>query len=58
MEIFRELLEENAYRLSDCRHVSDLVPFIISQEQEDLKQEISGPLIFDGNLDSVKPWLL
>ena len=51
LEIFREILEENAYRLSDRRHMSDLVPLIISQEQADVKRELSGrpvSVIFDG----------
>ena len=37
--------------LSDRRHMSNLVPLIISQEQADVKQEISGrpvSVIFDG----------
>ena len=51
LEIFREILEENVYRLSDRRHMSDLVPLIISQEQADVKRELSGrpvSVIFDG----------
>lgn len=51
LHIFREILEENAFRLSDRRHMTDLVPFVLSQEQADVKREISGkPLsvIFDG----------
>lgn len=48
---FRELLEEHAYRLTDRRHMSDLIPFISSQEQSKIKEEISGKylsVIFDG----------
>ena len=49
MELFRELLEENAHRLSDRRHMSVLVPFVLTQEQENVKREISfSVLIFDG----------
>ena len=51
LDTFREILKENAYRLSDRRHMSDLVPFILSQERADVKREVSGgPLsvIFDG----------
>ena len=33
MTSFRELSEENAFRLSDRRHMSDVIPFIASQEQ-------------------------
>ena len=48
---FRELLEENGYRLTDRRHLSDLIPFILAQEKEKLKASISGhqiSIIFDG----------
>ena len=38
---FRELLEENALRLTDRRHMSDLIPFILEQEQLNIKQEIA-----------------
>ena len=31
-EHFRELLEENALRLTDRRHMSDLIPFILREE--------------------------
>ena len=51
LDAFRDLLEENAVRLTDRRHMSDLVPFLHSQEQDDIKSEISNrPLsvIFDG----------
>ena len=51
LSIFRELLEENAYRLSDRRHMSDMIPFILQQEKEQIKKEISGKalsIIFDG----------
>ena len=48
---FRDLLEENAFRVSDRRHMSDLIPFILKEEQERIKAEISGrpvSVIFDG----------
>ena len=48
---FRDLLEEHAFRLTDRRRMSDLVPFILDQEKERLKNEIAGkPLsvVFDG----------
>ena len=48
---FREFLEEHACRLSDRRHMSDLVPFILTQEKGKIKEEIAGKLvsiIFDG----------
>ena len=43
LESFRDLLEEGAYRLTDRRNMSDLVPFILKQEQQ-LHTEISGKL--------------
>ena len=51
LDAFRDLLEENAVRLTDRRHMSDLIPFLHAQEQDDIKSEISErPLsvIFDG----------
>ena len=49
--VFRELLEENALRLTDRRHMSDVVPFILAKEQAEIKEEIAGKplsIIFDG----------
>ena len=51
IEHFRELFEESAYRLTDRRHIFDLVPFIQMQELEKLRKEINGKMvsvIFDG----------
>ena len=51
LDCFRDLLEEHAYRLSDRRHLSDLIPFIRSEEESKIRQEISGKpisVIFDG----------
>lgn len=42
IEYFRELLEENSFRLSDHRHMSDLIPLLVSQEQADVKAELCG----------------
>ena len=42
IESFRELLEENTFHLSDRRHMSDIIPFISSQEQARIKEEIGG----------------
>ena len=50
-EHFRELLEENALRLTDRRHMTDLIPFVLSEEQQRIMQEISSKCvsaIFDG----------
>ena len=51
LDAFRDILEENMYRLTDRRHMSDLVPYITAQEQTDIKAEISGKpisVVFDG----------
>lgn len=51
LEHFRELLEEHAFPLSDRRHMSDIIPFVSSQEHTRIKEEISGQyvsVIFDG----------
>ena len=48
---FRGLLEENTLRLTDRQHMADIVPFVFAQEQELLKQEVSGKflsVIIDG----------
>ena len=33
LDTFRDLLEENAVQLTDRRHMSDLIPFLYSQER-------------------------
>ena len=38
-EHFRELLEENALQLTDRRHMSDLIPFILSEELQRIKSD-------------------
>ena len=51
LEHFRGLLEEHAYRLSDRRGMSDLIPFIRTEEQKKIKAELQGKkvsVIFDG----------
>ena len=48
---FRDLLEEYAFRLAGRKPMSDLIPFILSEEKKQLKAEIDGlpvALIFDG----------
>ena len=48
---FRGLLEEHAYSLSDRRGMSDLIPFVQSEEQQQIKAELQGKnvsVIFDG----------
>ena len=51
LDSFRDILEENAYRLTDCRHMFDHVPFILKEEEARLKNEVNGKhisVIFDG----------
>lgn len=48
---FRDILEQNAYHLSDRRGMSDLIPFILSEEMKHIRDEISHKpvsIIFDG----------
>ena len=50
LDLFRDILEENAYRLCNRRHMSDLIPFVLQQEQAKIKEEIEGQnvaIIFD-----------
>ena len=44
IDTFRELLEENAFRLTDRRHMTDLVPFVLSQEVDEIKAEMNAAL--------------
>jgi len=51
LDIFRPLLEENAFRLTGTRHMLDLVPFILNEEKARIRKEIEGKfiaVIFDG----------
>jgi len=45
LEVFKELLEENAFRLSDSRHMLDFVPFILAEEKVLIKKEIEGKFV-------------
>ena len=51
LDNFRQILEENAYSLSDSSHLRRLIPFILQDEITKLKQQIGGrhvAIIFDG----------
>ena len=51
LSIFRDLLEEIGFRLSDRRFILDLIPFILNEEEACLKQELVGKqvgVIIDG----------
>ncbi len=46
----RNLLEENGYRLTDHRHMLDMVPFILKEERTRLRSELQGKylsVVFD-----------
>ena len=48
---FCDLLEEYAFRLSGRKSMSDIIPFVSSEEKRQLKAEIDGlpvAVIFDG----------
>ena len=47
----RNLLEQNGYRLTDARHLLDMVPFILREERTCIRSEIQGrylSVVFDG----------
>ena len=50
-DALRELLEESGCSLTDSSHLRELIPFILEQETQRLKEEIKGKhlsIIFDG----------
>lgn len=51
IDIFRELLEENAFRLGSRKVMADIIPIIVRDEHEKIKKEVIGQkltVIFDG----------
>ena len=51
LEYFRDILEENALRLTERSHMLDFVPFLLEEEKSYIKEEINGKhlfIIFDG----------
>ena len=51
IDCFRDLLEENAFRLSQGSNLNQLIPFIHQQEQISVKNQINQQeisIIFDG----------
>lgn len=51
LKYFRDLLESGGSRLTDSRHMLDLIPFVQEQEMAAIKKEIGGQcvsVIFDG----------
>ena len=51
LSAFRDLPEENMFRLTDRHNMTGLVPYIVTQEKADIKAKILGKsvsVIFDG----------
>ena len=51
LDHFRNILEEHAYRLSDRRGISDLIPFVVLEDNKRIKDAIDSKpvsIIFDG----------
>ena len=51
LNIFREILEAGAFRLTDTSHMLDLVPFVLSEEMDTIKAKVNSKfvsIIFDG----------
>lgn len=42
---FREILEQNAYKLADVRGLYDQIPFVLDEEQKRIKAEIHNKSI-------------
>ena len=61
LDSFRDLLEENAYALSDSSHLRHLVPFILKDEMSSLRHDIDGrhvAIIFDGSTHVCKAFVI
>lgn len=51
LDAFKPLLEENGFRLTDIRNMSDLIPFLRDEEMKRIRSEISSrpvSVVFDG----------
>ena len=51
LEYFRDLLEENALRLTERSYMLDLVPFVLEEEKSLIKEKIKNKdmsIIYDG----------
>ena len=42
LHYFCEVLEQYAYKLADRRGMCDLIPFVLAEEQKQIKDEIHG----------------
>ena len=45
LDNFRDLLEDGGYRLTSSTHMRQLIPFVLKEEEEGIKAEISGSKI-------------
>ena len=53
LDEFKEILEENGYRLCTQRYMFDLIPFILNEEVAQIESEINGRfvgIVFDGTI--------
>uniref|UniRef100_A0A1X7V442 DUF4371 domain-containing protein n=1 Tax=Amphimedon queenslandica TaxID=400682 RepID=A0A1X7V442_AMPQE len=51
IDTLRDLLEEKATRLTDTRHMYDLIPFVLDMEKDEIRSEIKDKnvsIVFDG----------
>ena len=42
IDIFRDVLDEGSYRLAGRCSLSALIPFILSEEKQKIREEIAG----------------
>ena len=58
---FKDLLEENNYRLADQRGMRDLIPLILKNEEDNIRSIINGnflSVIFDGTTRLVEAFAI
>ena len=51
VDCFRSLVEETGYRLTNRQHLFDIIPFILSEEEDRLNEELANrdlSVAFDG----------
>ena len=54
----RSLIEENGFRLTDSRHLLDLVPFVLDEERTQIRSEVKDTFSLMALLGKEKCWLL
>ena len=60
-DIFRDLLEENGFALSDSSNLRKLIPFILQDEVSKIKEDIAErpiSIIFDGTTHIYKAFVI